>query len=146
MSVGAADILTGVVSFLLGTLFAPAIALYGGEIYDWANPVVSEWTPDFIRRDDDDLVVGGTMIRSRGSCQHLAPPMARLATGQNVPVISTSPTAGLSWNASDEPQRFGPWRVPGGAKVGVDFYLRYRCHAGWDTVVEAGTVVPGDTK
>jgi hypothetical protein len=146
MSVTKTDWFVGFFSFIGALLVTPALLLHGGQVYDWAFPVVSNWTPTSITRDGDDLLVKGTMIRHRGECQHLSPPMARLAAGQNIPVISSSPTAGLSWAESDEPQVFGPWRVPGAAKVAVTFYLRHRCHAMWTTVTEIGTIMPKDSK
>jgi hypothetical protein len=141
MTLSRADWTVSLLSIALALLFAPALMMHGGEIYDWANPVISDWKPDRITRDGNDLIVSGTMVKHR-PCTHLAPPMARLATGQNIKVDSTSPTAGITWDRSPTPQRFGPWRVVGAAQVETTFYLRYRCHAGWDTTVEIGTIPP----
>lgn len=141
MSLTRADFVVGLVSFGVMLIAAPGLLVWGGGLYDRANPVVTDWTPQVVMREGDDLIVAGTMARRRGGCMHIAPPMARIeVTGQNVPVVSTSPTAGMSWAASVKSQRFGPWRVVGGAKADVTFYLHHRCHSMWDTTTELGTV------
>ena len=125
MNLSWSDWTVGIFSFLGALLLVPIVTLHGGALYDAVFPVVSDWSPDTIQRDGDDLIVSGTMVKRR-PCTHLAPPMARLANGQNIRVVSSSPTAGITWDDSKTPQRFGPWRVAGAAQAETTFYLRYR--------------------
>lgn len=133
------DLLVMVAAFFIG-LALLTVAMPGiGSAFDSMNPVIHSWRPTSVLQDGDDIVVSGTMVKAR-DCPFIAPPMARLETGQNVPIASTSPTAGMTWDNSEKPQRFGPWRIPGGARHHVTIYLRHQCHALWSTVTEVGVI------
>lgn len=89
------------------------------------------------RAEGRDLVISGTLIKGR-HCEYVPPPIARAEGGQNLYVESLSPTAATSWPASDEPQRFGPWRVRDGAGRKLVFYQLHECHVLWSTFSRIG--------
>lgn len=98
---------------------------------DWR---VTEWYVD-----GRDVVLVGLVVKPR-DCTYVPPPRARDETGQNYLVSSTSPTRVTSWGTSERPQRFGPWRVAGGAGKQLTFYQEFRCHPAWNIVIEHGTL------
>ncbi len=126
-------------SFAVGLLAMPALLPAIGGAVDVVWPVLHSWRADSVQRDGADLIVSGAVIKSR-QCEYVPPPRARFENGLNVVVVSLSTTARLSWDSDDLPQRFGPWRVPGGAGHEVTFYQHHRCHALWDTITELGVI------
>ena len=77
-------------------------------------PVADGWRVETAVRDGDDLLLTGTMIRER-PCRFLPPVVARNERGQNLKLVHQSAIGGTSWAPSSEPQKWGPWRIVGGA-------------------------------
>lgn len=102
-------------------------------------PPMRNWTPTEWHVDGRDVVITGHMVKPR-DCTYRPPSRARDERGQNYFVESLSATRALSWDASDRPQRFGPWRVPNSAGHRLAFYQEYRCHPLWNLTVELGTL------
>lgn len=115
----------------------PGFAEIGAKIYDRWNPVITDWVVTESRTDGEDLIVSGTMIKQR-ECVFIPPTLARDEHGRNLQVLSTSPTAGKSWASSDQPQRWGPWHVTGGAGKKLVFINLYQCWHASPTAMELG--------
>ena len=101
-------------------------------------PVTVEWAVKDVRRDGDDLYIGGTMIKRR-PCLYLPPIIVRDEIGHNYLMEHQSAVRGNSWAASDTPQRFGPWKVHKGAGKLLTFSAVYECHSLWPTFNTLGT-------
>lgn len=101
-------------------------------------PVATHWTVIKAERDGDDLLLTGTMIKRR-PCIYTPPVIVRDTAGQNYRMEHLSSVRGHSWAASPEPQRFGPWKVYGGAGKKLTFTSLYECHSLWPTFTELGT-------
>ena len=65
-----------------------------------------------------------------------------VTVSENGRPISGSATAGKTWAPSDAPQRWGPWRVIGGAGKQLTFLNVYLCGQSAPSVVQLG-VYPG---
>lgn len=126
-------------SFLLGLILMPVAAPMLGRYIDMVFPVTTNWRPDGIQRDGNDLVVIGTMIKRR-DCVYVPPPRARTESGVNLVIQSLAPASSVTYMADDKPQRFGPWRIVGGAKQRLTLYQHHSCHALWDTLTELGEI------
>jgi hypothetical protein len=102
-------------------------------------PVNTNWTVDLTWHEGPDLYISGTMAHVR-DCDYVPPPRARDSLGENVLVVSLSKSSSKSWAVSDEPQRFGPWLVPGGAGKQWTFYQKHICHPLWGVTSVLGSV------
>ena len=126
-------------------LLATSIVLAVGIAFlingsDWESelfPVNSQWHALTVKVEGADLIVAGTMVKTR-SCAYIPPPRARDESGLNLKVISMAVTAGQSWSPSDGPQHFGPWRVIDGAGKKLTFYQEHKCHSVWNTFTTLG--------
>lgn len=123
-------------SFAAGLLFAAGVLLvaaFGPLVLQAVEssyfPVLSDWSPVDVRRDGQDLIVTGTMVKRRAECQYIPPQRVRDDTiGQHLQLVSMAPTSGVNWDDNDgRPQFFGPWRVVGGAGRVLEFYSEHRC-------------------
>lgn len=123
-------------SIIFGAVFVvpSAVALEQAVLPPQKDWHVTEW-----RIDGDDVVLTGLVTKTR-DCEYHPPPRARDELGQNYLVDSASRMKALSWKASPIPQRFGPWRVIGGAGKRLHFYQEFRCHGLWLTMVDLGDV------
>lgn len=102
------------------------------------NPPVHGWTVTSIRAEGPDLLLNGTLEKTR-FCEHVKPPRAKTSSGVNLLVVSSSQNTS-SWLPGDEPQRWGEWRVRGAVGQEVTSFLEYRCHALWPIFVKLGTL------
>lgn len=135
--------LSAVAAALAGVfLLAPALNEAGWKAYDQLHPVHTEWKTSRVEVDGDDLILEGTMVKRRCDCEYVPPPRARDASGRHYPVVSTNPTAGQSWSCSPGPQRFGPWRVVGGANARPEIYQQHQCADGRTVFTTLGRVAP----
>lgn len=130
----------GVMASLL-IVFGDPLGELGVRLHDAVRPVVIEWTVQSAARDGDDLILSGTLVKQR-ACTFLPPTLARDHDGRNYAVVSGSATAGKTWAPSDAPQRWGPWRVIGGAGKQLTFLNVYLCGQSAPSVVQLG-VYPG---
>ena len=132
---------------VLGAVCAGAAVVLGAvvvmplasDLEEHLLPPMHGWRVTAWQVDGRDVVLTGTVIKTR-ACSYIPPPRARDENGQNYLVSSSAPAPTASWDASPRPQRFGPWRVAGGAGKQLIFYQEFRCHAGWNVVVEHGTL------
>ena len=108
---------------------------------DQVRPVIVEWRVTDARVEGADVILSGTMVKQR-DCIYLPPTVAKDQTGRNYAVESTSPTAGKTWAASDLPQHFGPWRIPGGAGKTLEFINVYVCGENRPSIVRLGVYIP----
>lgn len=129
-----ASMAAGMFGLILLTIF-----MSGPEVERWVAPVNTNWTATEVRAAGRDLIIAGTVVKQR-NCEYIPPPIARAENGQNLYVESISPTATVSWPASDVPQKFGPWIVRDGAGRALKFYQRHDCHALWTTFTYLGEV------
>lgn len=137
---------TIVTGMLLGIVAAPGVGLGALWARSWEaqrHPVITGWVVQKVTLEGPDIIIAGIMAKVR-DCDYLPPPHARDEQGQNYEVISTSPTRASSWDAAGTPQRFGPWRVKGGAGHRLTFYLEHRCHPMWRQITELGTLQTAD--
>lgn len=130
-------ILAGAGMFLLAIVMSPGLMELGAATYDRVHPITSDWIITESHVDGADIVLSGTMLKNR-NCVFVPPTVARDSAGQNYPVVSSSPTAGKTWAASGQPQRFGPWRVVGGAGKRLTFINVYVCGEGRPSILELG--------
>ncbi len=130
-------ILLGAGFFLLAIAISPGLMELGASTYDRINPIASDWIVTDSRNDGDDVVLSGHMLKHR-NCVFVPPTIARDSAGQNYPVVSGSATAGKTWAASGQPQRFGPWRVVGGANKKLTFVNVYICGEGRPSILTLG--------
>jgi hypothetical protein len=126
-------------AFLVGLALMPAVVPAAGQLFDDVFPVMHSWHPSSIERDGEDLIVRGSMVKAR-ACAYLPPPIARFESGLNVRITSTASTAALSWGDTDAPQKFGPWRVPGGAGQRMTIYVHHSCSSLWHSTTELGVI------
>ena len=125
------------VAVVFGVTTAIPIAV---RLEERAFPVIADWRATDWYAEGNDLIVTGLMTKSR-DCAYSPPPGARdSATGVNYLVQSMSRTPVRTWDSSPKPQKFGPWRVLGGAGKQIEFYLEYRCHPLWATTELVGGV------
>lgn len=107
-------------------------------------PVLTDWRPTSAVRDGKDLIVAGTMVKSRGECRFIPPQRARDEfSGKPLAIVSSAPSDGtLNWDGNDgRPQEFGPWRVLNGANRVVSFYSEHQCPGSpWRTFSQLGTL------
>lgn len=116
----------------------PILIDAGSAVQDRVTPVVTEWKVTTAQTDGSDLIVAGTMLKNR-DCIFLPPTLARDSTGINHRIQSTAPAGQSTWAADDQPQFWGPWRVPGVAGKTLTFLNVYLCGTGRPTIVELGT-------
>lgn len=117
----------------------PVASHLGHSAYDHVDPIVKYWTVNESRIEGVDLIITGTMIKSRNGL-FMPPTIARdEASGKNYAVVSASPTAGKTWAPSKYPQQFGPWRVAEAAGKTLTFFNVYQSPDGHISVVELGT-------
>lgn len=124
----------------IAILAAGIAALINGG--DWESelfPVSTQWQALTVKVEGADLIVAGTMVKTR-SCGYIPPPRARDESGLNMKVISMAATAGQSWAPADGPQHFGPWRVINGAGKKLTFYQEHKCHGLWPTFTTLGNL------
>lgn len=122
-------------AFMIGLI----VALWLVKTIDGLIPVNDSWTPTSVTIVGEDVWISGTLIKHR-NCQYIAPNRAKSDGGVNFKVESHSPTAGVAWIASDEPQRFGPWQVHGAANTKFTLYQEFECHAAWNVFNILGVV------
>lgn len=135
-------------TLLVGALVVPLLMMavpvashIGHAAYDHVDPIVKFWTVNSSHLEGRDLVIMGTMVKSRNGL-FMPPTIARdEATGRNYAVVSTSPTAGKTWAPSPYPQQFGPWRVADAAGKRLTFFNVYQSSDGHISVVRLGTHV-----
>lgn len=97
------------------------------------------WTATNVTREGDDLVIVGTMVRTR-TCDYDPPPLAFNERGLPVQIVSHGGSKGRNWPPSDIPRVFGPWVIPGGAGQQWTISLEARCHPLWPIVVDVGHI------
>jgi hypothetical protein len=100
-------------------------------------PVATHWTVETATREGSDLLLSGTMVKRR-PCLYTPPVIVRDSTGQNYRMEHLSAIRGTSWATSMQPQRFGPWKIYGGAGKVLTFTSLYECHLLWPTFTELG--------
>lgn len=124
------------ISVVFGALVVIPVAVWFEQTYipPQVNWRVTDW-----KIEGDDVVLSGYVTKVR-NCTYKPPPRARDAIGQNFLIDSSSPTRHLTWSASPFPQKFGPWRVIGGARKTLYFYQEFSCHILWTTTVELGVL------
>mgnify|MGYP000134343334 FL=1 len=120
-------------SALLGGLIAMFVIFMSGPLftlgraaYDELVPVATNWRVLDWRTEGDDIVLSGLMTKQR-ECVYVPPPMARDELGQNYELVNLSPANGGTWAVSGHPQKWGPWRVAGGAGKRLTFHILYSC-------------------
>jgi hypothetical protein len=134
--------LIGAMLFPLFVLITPAL-LEAGELgYDRLRPIVVDWKVTESHIEGDDVILSGSMIKQRDGL-FVPPTLARdLHTGRNYPVMSSAPTAGRTWAASNNPQSWGPWTVKGGANKELLFINIYMSDGYRPSAVELGVYKP----
>ena len=110
------------------------------KAFDGMRPVVIKWRVTEARTEGQDVVLSGDMVKQR-ACAYVPPTVARDPHGQNYIVHSESRTAGITWAASDEPQKWGPWTVRGAAGKVLEFSNLYVCGER-KVIVHLGSYVP----
>lgn len=98
-----------------------------------------DWTATSVTREGDDLVIVGTMVRTR-TCDYDPPPLAFNDRGLPVQIVSRGGSKGRNWPPSSIPRVFGPWVIPGGAGQQWTISLEARCHPAWPIVVDVGHI------
>lgn len=101
------------------------------NITTWLNdwfPIKSNWTVlNSSIENGTDLLISGTVIK-HFDCEYLPPPRAvDLLTGKHLLVESLSITKSQSYNASDKPYTWGPWRIYDGAGKILKIYQVDKC-------------------
>ena len=114
----------------------PGLLDYGREQYERLRPVITDWKVTKSLVEDDDLIVSGTMYKTR-DCLLVPPAVARDADG--IAYTLESEAAWRAKDASDEKQPFGPWRVHGGANKRLKFLMVYICAGNTPTVIAVGS-------
>lgn len=127
--------------FVLATLLllAWAVLSYGSQLESRFDPVQEEWMPVSVEADGVDVIITGTVVKTRG-CEYIPPPRARDIGGKHYTVVSTAPSSPFSWRPLDTPQWFGPWRVIGGCGVDLELYQEHHCHPLWPTFSILGRI------
>lgn len=116
----------------------PILVDAGSALQDRMTPVVTDWKVKTSSVEGPDLILSGTMVKNR-DCIYLPPTLARDSTGLNRKVEIMNPTGPTTWAKDDQPQVWGPWRVPDGAGKSLTFINVYLCGTGRPTIVELGT-------
>jgi len=117
-------------------LLAPAWWAFVVEQYDQMRPVVTDWTVTSVEVQGDNIVLSGTMHKTR-DCLLLPPPIARDAAGK--PYNIETPM----WRPKDAGpalQPFGPWIVQGAVGKQLTFSMVYMCGRDRPTIVQVGTL------
>lgn len=133
--VAAAIVLGMVLTVIVSIVVIPTTAWVESELF----PAMKDWQPTVVTIKGNDIELSGTVVKSR-SCKYLPPPRARDENGTHYIVESDAPTRTMTWAPSDEPQKFGSWRVFGVRGKELTFYQEHRCHWLWDAVVVLGTI------
>lgn len=121
---------------LLAMLALPGVMDYGREQYEKLRPVIADWKVVEARAEQDDLVLHGTMLKTR-DCLLVPPVIARDTAGQSY--ILESEARWQAKDASDEKQTWGPWRVRGAVGKKLKFLMVYICSGNTPTVIAVGT-------
>lgn len=122
---------------VLGSIMILTVPVVAHWLEPLLLPVNTHWHVEVAQRDGDDLLVSGSMKKHR-ACVFLPPTIARDEDGNNYRVIHQSRNGGSSWAPDEQPQRFGPWRVVGGAGKKLEFINVFQCHSLWPTFSELG--------
>jgi hypothetical protein len=122
--------------FIVASL--PILIDAGSALQDRLTPVVTDWVVTTSEIEGPDLILSGTMVKNR-DCIYLPPTLARDSAGVNRRVEIMNPTGPTTWAKDDQPQVWGPWRVPEGAGKSLAFINVYLCGTGRPTIIELGT-------
>lgn len=124
--------------FLIGIFFL--VSAYCIDIFVF--PVVTTFQVSMIDRSGDDLLISGTLKKSR-SCALLQDVQAFTSRGERLPIVflDRKESATFSRPAIDGAnQPFGPWLIKGGNNETFSMYSIHRCHALWTKETRLATV------
>lgn len=124
--------------FLIGIFFI--VSAYCIDVFIF--PVVTSFNVSIIELAGDDVIVSGTLKKSR-SCALLQDVQAFTSIGERLPIVflDRKESATFSRPAIDGAnQPFGPWLIKGGNNETFALYSLHRCHALWTKETRLATV------
>ena len=126
----------GLTTGFFAALLAPAWWAFVVEQYDNLRPVITNWTITAVEVQGDDVILSGTMHKTR-DCLLLPPPIARDASGKpyNIETPMWRPK-----DASTALQPFGPWIIQGAVGKQLTFSMVYMCRGNAPTIVHVGAL------
>lgn len=116
----------------------PISILVGPTIEVKLAPPVADWTVDIVAHEGQDLILAGSLRKTR-TCDYQPPPRAVDEFGYNYVIESRNVAKIADWPVLGRPQRFGPWVIPGAAGHEVTVYQEHKCHPLWQVITVLGT-------
>ena len=129
-------IVMGLVAGLMAMTAMPGLMDFGREQYERLRPVITDWKVTESRIEADDLIVHGTMKKTR-DCLLVPPAVARDVEGNAY--LLESEAAWRPKDSSSELQPWGPWRVHGWTGQRLKFLMVYLCAGNTPTVIAVGS-------